>query len=292
MKNAVEKILFSILAFALCAILSALLLCGNLKPAYAVVDEHTVYRDDGTYNGTGTQTSGTYDIVCDDYKVLDEAYYGRPPSFGNGDPSLSNACSPLAGMNIVAFYDRWYENLIPDYTPGVMFSTGYQYHIDKGLAVTENVIKTLYGLMKTGEYGGTTSANFKSGLNTYVKNAGYKLSSTSFYGNTKTVNLNALKTAIQQDKVGLLMCSRFNFVINVNFYEELSYATVVKTNFDAGHMMMVTGYKILEFTLNGNAVCTETFLHVSSSFGSGERGYVQLNDSYLVIDEALIYTIS
>ena len=292
MKNAAEKILFSILAFALCAILSALLLCGNLKPAHAVVDEHTIYRDDGTYNGTGAQTSGTYDIVCDEVKMTDYEYYVRPPSFGNGNPSLSNACSPIAGMNVVAFYDRWYENLIPDYTPGILFSTGYQYYGDKGLAVTENVIETLYGLMKTAEYGGTTSANFKSGLNTYVKNAGYSLSAASFYGNTKTVNLNALKTAIQQDKVGLIMCSRFNFVLDIVFSEQLSIARIVKTNYDAGHMMMVTGYRTLEFTLNGNTVCTETFLHVSSSFGSGERGYVQLNDDYLIVDEALIYTIS
>lgn len=292
MKNAAEKILFSILAFALCAILSALLLCGNLKPAYAVVDEHTVYRDDGTYNGTGTQTSGTYDFICDDYKVLDEACHIKPPSFGNGYSSMANACGPLAGMNIVAFYDRWCENLIPDYTPGVMFSTGYQYYADRYLSQTENAIKSLYGLMKTAEYGGTTSANFKSGLNTYVKNAGYKLSSTSFYGNTKTVNLNALKTAIQQDKVGLLMCSRFNFVYDVNFYKELCYAKVVKTNFDAGHMMMVTGYRTVQFYLNNSVVCTETFLYVCSSFSTGERGYVQLNDDYLVIDEALIYTIS
>lgn len=292
MKNAAEKILFSILAFALCAILSALLLCGNLKPAYAVVDEQTVYRDDGTYNGTGAQTSATYDIVCDEVKMTDYEYYVRPPSFGNGNPSLSNACSPLAGMNIVAFYDRWYENLIHDYTPGVMFSTGYQYHIDKYLPQTENAINSLYSLMKTGDYGGTTSANFKSGLNTYVKNAGYSLSSASFYGNTKTVNLNALKAAIQQDKVGLIMCSRFNFVLDIVFSEQLSIARIVKTNYDAGHMMMVTGYRTLEFTLNGNTVCTETFLHVSSSFGSGERGYVQLNDDYLIIDEALIYTIS
>lgn len=290
MKNATRKILFSFLAFALCAILSVTLVCG-LKPAYASTDEQTVYCIDGNYGGTGTQTSATYDIPCDDYKAIDGAVHDTPPSFGNGDTSMKNTCGPLAGMNIVTFFDRWCTELIPDYDPGIMFSSGYQYWGDRNLPQTENSIKSLYALMKTGEMGGTTSANFKSGLKAYVNNAGYDISSSSFYGGTTTVSLSKLKTAINQDKVGLILCERFDYVSNIVISEADSLARIVKVHYDAAHIMMVTGYETVAFYKDGITVATETFLCVSSGFSSGERGYVQLNDSYLKIDEALIYTI-
>ena len=288
MVNAKKKFLVSILAFALCAILSATLLCG-FKPASASTENQTVYCDDGTYSGTGTQTSATYDIACDNYKVIDAAVHAMPPSFGNTMDTIKNACGPLAGMNIVTFYDRWCTELVPNYDPGVMFSTGYQYWSDKYLSQTENCIKSLYDLMKTGELGGTTSANFKSGLKAYVNNAGYNISSTSFYGGATTVNLNLLKTAINQDKVGLIMCERFDYVSQILPSDSL--VRIVKVHYDAAHIMMVTGYQVVSFYKNGVTVATETFLCVSSSFNSGETGYVQLNDSYLKIDEALIYSI-
>lgn len=290
MKNATEKIFVSILAFALCAILSVTILCG-IKPAFADADEQTVYCIDGTYSGTGTQTSATYDIPCDDYQLIDWAKHLKPPSFGNGDSSLSNTCGPLSGMNIVTFFDRWCTELIPNYDPGIMFSSGYQYWSDRYLSQTKNSIRTLYDLMNTGALGGTTSANFKSGLRTYVEDAGYNVSTSSFYSTSTTVSLSKLKTAINQNKVGLIMCERFDYVSQILVSPADSLARIVKVHYDAAHIMMVTGYETFAFYKNGVTVATETFLLVSSGFNTGESGFVQLNDSYLNIDEALIYTI-
>lgn len=290
MKNATEKIFVSILAFALCAILSVTLLCG-IKPAFADTDEQTVYCIDGTYSGTGTQTSATYDIPCDNYEIIDGAVHTKPPSFGNGDSSMSNTCGPLAGMNIVTFFDRWCTELVPNYDPGVMFSSGYQYWSDRYLSQTKNAIRTLYDLMNTGELGGTTSVSFKNGLKTYIENAGYNVSTSSFYSNPTTVSLSKLKTAINQNKVGLIMCERFDYVSHIIISNSDSLARIVKVHYDAAHIMMVTGYETVAFYKDGVTVATETFLRVSSSFNTGETGYVQLNDSYLNIDEALIYTI-
>lgn len=290
MKNATEKIFVSILTFALCAILSVTILCG-IKPAFADADEQTVYCIDGTYSGTGTQTSATYDISCDNYEIIDGAAHKMPPSFGNGDSSMSNTCGPLAGMNIVTFFDRWCTELVPNYDPGIMFSSGYQYWPDRYLNQTKTCIRTLYELMEVAELGGTTSANFKSGLRAYVENAGYNVSTSSFYSNSTTVSLSKLKTAINQNKVGLIMCERFDYVSNILISETDSLARIVKVHYDAAHIMMVTGYETVAFYKDGVTVATETFLLVSSGFSSGETGYVQLNDSYLNIDEALIYTI-
>lgn len=158
-------------------------------------------------------------------------------------------------------------------------------------AATENSILSLYLLMKTGELGGTTSANFKSGLKKYVQDAGYDISSSSFYSNSLTVNLSKLKTAISQNKIGIIMLRKFNYISKILDLKEESRVQVTKINMDAGHMMMVYGFMTLDFYKNGEIIRTETFLNVTSSDSSAKVGFIQVND-YLDIEEALIYTIS
>ena len=290
MINAKKNFFVSFLTFALCALLSFVVLGGFGLTAKAAVGD-TVYCDD-IFEGTGIEIPATYSIYCDDYKISDSAAHPYAPSFGKNNSVIKNACGPLTGMNIVTFYDRWYTNLVPNYTPGYINSAGdYEYLPDMAFAATENSILSLYSLMKTEELGGTISANFKSGLIKYVEDAGYSVSSSSFYGHSLTVNLSKLKTAIGQNKVGILMLRKFNFVYSVQNIQSESRIQVTKINMDAGHMMMVYGYMTLDFYKNGNIIRTETFLNVTSSDGSGNSGYIQVND-YLEIEEALIYTIS
>lgn len=290
MINAKKNFFVSFLTFALCALLAFVVLGGFGLSAQAAVGD-TVYCDD-IFEGTGEEIPATYSIYCDDYKMSDSATHPYAPSFGKNNSVIKNACGPLTGMNIVTFYDRWYTNLVPNYTPGIVNSDGdYQYLPDMAFAATENSILSLYSLMKTAELGGTISANFKSGLKKYVQDAGYDISSSSIYSNSLTVNLNKLKTAINQNKVGVIMLRKFNFVYSVQNIQSESRIQVTKINMDAGHMMMVYGFMTLDFYKNGNIIRTETFLNVTSSDGSGDSGYIQVND-YLEIEEALIYTIS
>ncbi len=287
MKNAMLKLFVSISAFALCAI-TLLSLSVGYRSVLADTSK-TVYCDDGLYRGTGTVTSATYDIVCNDYEVIDGKALSMPPSFGNTDHSMKNTCGPLAGLNISAFFDRWCTELIPDYTPGVMFPSGYEYYMDKRLTQTKQALRNLYDLMETEKYGGATAETFKSGLKAYANNAGYSVSTSSFYSNRVSVNLSRLKTAIIEDKIGVILCERFDYVPRIFIME--NSARIVKEHHDAPHIMMVTGYTTYNFYNDGITVATETFLHVSSGFSSGETGFVQLNDSFLAIDEAIIYSI-
>lgn len=287
MKNAMLKLFVSISAFALCAITLLSLLFGY-RSVLADTSQ-TVYRDDGSYRGTGTVTSATYSFACDDYEIIDGKAISFPPSFGNTDHSMENTCGPLAGLNISAFFDRWCTELIPDYTPGVLFGDDYQYYRDKRLTQTKQALRNLYDLMETEKYGGATAETFKSGLKAYANNKGYSVSTSSFYSNRVSVNLSRLKTAIIEDKIGVILCERFDYVYGI--VVSGGSAKIVKEHNDAPHIMMVTGYTTYNFYNDGVTVATETFLHVSSGFSSGDMGYVQLNDSFLAIDEAIIYSI-
>lgn len=291
MNNAKRKLFSTFTALMLCAVAFTGFFSGYRRVATADSSPMLFCDDGDTFAGEGTKTDATYDIYCDDDKNIENVSHYTAPSFGNGDDARRNSCGPLAGLNVVGFYDRWYINLIPDYEPGMMTVNGYKYYPDLDFPETLNSFQSMYSYMKTGELGGTTSANFKSGLNAYVNNAGYSLSMTSMYSNSRTVDLNKLKVAVQQNKVGLVMLSSFNYISAIVKPANGGSYHVVKFNYQSGHMMMVYGYFTQAFYKEGVAVETNTYLYVSTGFSSGEQGYIQLND-YLTIEEAYIMNIS
>ena len=292
--NRVSKITVAALCAAFAVLNMGPLVGQAVKADEAATANDTFYCADGDddfiYGGPGEIADATYEIEHDYYEIVEDVGYYSAPSFGNLDDSMTNTCAPAAGTNVVAFYDRWYENLIPDYTPGIPFEQGYYYYMDMAKPETTNVLETLYELMDTNVgSGGTSESQFLNGLSEYVDNAGYDLSYTSFYEDTKTVDLDALKDAIDQNKVGVVFCSRYNFVYGIG--HEADKTIVAKENANVGHMMMVYGYQTIAYYKDDINFRTDTFLHVSSGYSGADQGYLELN-SYLNIEDALIMTIS
>ncbi len=259
--------------------------------------EEIVYYDDMIYgdnvfNGQGTMTNSVYDIQCDEMVTVASALHTSAPSFTSYEPTMSNFCGAMAGRNVVGFYDRWLPNLIPNYTPGMVTSTGiYRYFPDMGETETDAVLSRLYDLMLIGQIGGTTSQNFKNGLVSYANEKGYSASYSSFHNNATSVNLTQLTNAINQNKVGVVMCSQYNFIYSIIQYTSQGIVRVNKFNSTTAHMMMVYGYKTVAFYQDSNFVCTKTFLLVSSGFEDQEKGYMEMND-FSVINEAVIVSMS
>lgn len=294
MKNAKKfRFFFTILMSLLCCAISCLsLIEGNIK-AFAATESDVLYCDsmygENEYFGQSQEVVTSYDVYFDRMEET-SVCHSSVPSFTNGNPSYTNACAPLAGLNIVGFYDRWCINLLAGYEAGLVFANGkFQYYPYTGSSIVENSFVSLFNLMKTGELGGTTSSNFKSGLNTYVKNAGYNISYSSFYKSNNAVDLNKLTTAVNDNKVGLIMCSEYNYVYDIVYNS--SQAHITKRNHAIGHMMMVYGYKTFTFYKDNAVIRTDTFLCVCSSYPTGEKGYMQLYD-YANIEEALIISIA
>ncbi len=303
MKNASKKlILTKTIAIVVVGAMTigqlAILNDGSMKAQAEAVSSEIVYCDDTIYGhntvfeGQGVSTTGTYNIYCDEIVTVSSVVQPNVPSYGNGDSSMRNVCGPVAGTNVVGYYDRWYTNLIPNYDPGMVTASGlYRYYPDLALEQTCNVIRSLYDLMNVEEIGGTTSQNFKNGLVSYVNSKGYDLSYSSFYQNETMVNLNKLATAVNQGKVGVVLCSEYNFVYSIRSVDGEDRVIVAKTNSTTAHIMMVFGYQILAFYNNGNHVCTKTFLYTCSGYGSCDIGYMELND-FSVINEALVISIT
>ncbi len=261
-------------------------------PKEVVYCEDEIVYGDNVFGGQGTMTNNAYDITCDEVELVAISAHQSAPSFTTYEPTMHNYCGAMAGRNVVAFYDRWLTNLIPSYTPGMVTSSGnYRYYPDMSLDATDAVMSRLYDLMLIGQVGGTTSQNFKNGLISYANEKGYNASYSSFYSSATSVNLSQLTTAINQNKVGIVMCSQYNFIYGISHSESLGIAHISKFNSTTAHMMMVYGYQTLAFYQAGNHVCTKTFLYVCSGFEDGELGFMEMND-FSVINEAVIVSMT
>ena len=249
------------------------------------------YCEDEAYNGMGEHVDASYEVQYDTVNITNVNYVSAP-SFGYLGSEIHDACAPLAGTNVVGFYDRWCENLIPDYTPGQISASKYIYYPDMSRPQTIQAFNDMYEAMGTNkEQVGTTGTNFKNGLNSYVRSAGYDISWSSMYESSTSVNLNTLTDAIDNNKVGVVMCSKYNFCYGVLNSTSDKTVRVNKITSVAGHIMMVYGYRIIEYYDAGNLFRKDIFLNVSSSYPTSERGYMQLND-YSVIEEAYIVDIN
>ena len=282
-------------------VLGALLLVGQTPVLGAVAEStesvgvstvgETLYYDngDGIFHGYGTMVDADYYIYCDEVRLLANVSHVNAPTYGN-DIGLTNACGAISGSNVVVFYDRFFPNLLPGLEPGMTESDGaYRYFPDMSWPVAESALQSLYNLMNIASVGGTTSSNFRNGLATFMGNCGYSVSYSSFHAGETTVNFSALATAVNQGKVGVIMCSAYNFIYGMDFNGEDVF--VVKQNSTTGHIMMVFGYKTYGYYQNGVKIAEKTFLLVSSGYSTAEQGYMELND-FSDIDEAWIVNVS
>lgn len=282
-------------------VLGALLLVGQTPVLGAVAEStesvgtstvgETLYYDDGDgiFHGYGTMVDADYYIYCDEVRLLANVSHVDAPTYGNGI-GLTNACGAISGLNTVVFYDRFFPNLLPGLEPGMTEGDGkYRYFPDLSWPVAESALQSLYNLMNIASVGGTTSSNFRNGLATFMGNCGYNVSYSSFYGGETSVNFSALTSAIDAGKVGVIMCSEYNFITSMNFANNKVY--VVQRNSTTGHIMMVYGYQTYGYYQDGVKIAEKTFLLASSGYSTAEQGYMALND-FSDIDEAWIVNVS
>lgn len=259
-------------------------------PQQAFAAEEQRYCDDEVYYGEGESYNDDQYVYYDSYTIRERNYHISAPTYKGLDLDQTNICAPVAGLNVVVYYDYYYPNLVPGFEPGMISGGLYTYFPDIGWEETDAAVWELHDLMKTNQGApGTADSDFKNGLVDYFENHGYNMSYSGFYSSQTNVNLSALDTALNQDKVALILCSQYNFVYS--FIDHDTYVEIVKRNSNVGHIMMVYGYQIIDYYKNGSLFQSDTYLYVSSGYGSGIQGYIKMND-HLKINEALIVNVS
>lgn len=195
-----------------------------------------------------------------------------------------NDCAAVAGANIVQFYDRMKENLIPSYTSYTVLSNKYFY---KALgAETTSVIQQLYTNMNTNTSNpGVTISQFKQGLKTYCNGKGYDIQYNSCM-NGAIFNFTNAKNYIENGKPIVVFVDTFAIVANT---DNGNSEVVDYFNYNAAHVMVGFGYKTITYTLS-NGTRSDNYLQVASGLQDRKNGYYSISKN-TTIDDAYAVNI-
>lgn len=226
----------------------------------------------GSGDGTYTEETINYDYRSETGNELSPEW----PCYIGGE--LEGECAVIAGSNIIGYYDRYFDNLIPNFTPGFIFSfdNSYKYYLEDTEYVPA-MIETLYDLMQTAEYGGTTVANFRSGLTSYINSKNLYVSYYSIMTGS-SLNYNGLKSRVNSGMPFVVFLNGYNFTEITNHSEDKE-DIIQKTAYSGSHAMAGFGYKEITYTLTSGAQRSDQYLAVSRGFGSRSAGYLNINSN-------------
>lgn len=194
-------------------------------------------------------------------------------------PGLTNACVPIAGANIVQYFDRDYQNLIPNFTPGV--SLGQHYLYKEKTEEMNTVTRQLYSDMGTNTTGiGSSVAQFKSGMIKYAKRYGYSATFVSCM-NGNSLNYDKVKAQITNGNpvvIFLRTMSIATFTVGEN-QETINYL-----NSSNAHSLIGFGYKEVTYALSNNTTRQDKYVSVSTGLTQRSRGYLKLANGIICDD--------
>lgn len=278
----------SILRKITCFVTTALTVCcGALGMAANVASAEEVserrYYDVpsiSTYANAG-------DVETVTFTRREETYIGTP----NNVPyyyslTLENACGPIGGGIVVGYYDKYFQNLIPDYTNYYAATGKYRPQDDTYVPA---MIQELYTAMGTNvDALGVSEQECLSGLETYVEGQGYSASYTAIKPYNGSFNHTAYQNAINNGEPVLLFCDSVELIDSDSGDTQDEFIT---TQVSSDHIIVGFGYRILKYyDENDNNFRTDTYLKVASGWDFNNMGYVRINeDSWL--DSAYVVDI-
>ena len=244
---------------------------GAWTPVSQVSDEDIRYADAQLVSTlASTEIYYTKKIVAEERDTD-----GGAPIYFNTQ-GFTNACGPLAGTAIVAYYDRYYPNLIPGWE-SYDTATG-KYRSQDSSYVTETLTK-MYTLMQTNLNGeGVSESEFKTGLQTYITNQGYSARYTNMIIGG-TLNYSACKTALDSNKVIALLI-KSGVVYRLREYSD--YDMLFESTISGNHIMYAYGYIRIMYYNSTGLYKMKTFLKVSTGLSSLPMAYFDVNSSNLV----------
>lgn len=250
---------------------------------FAAADELPRYAmnyQGGISTGTTTRTVN--------YETVDEDTYENPYEAPVFKYSALGACAVDSGGNALVYYDRIYNDLVPDYQHRYVwgkFTYGTQ---NEGV---NNMFASLYSLMGTNDQG-TTIPGFKSGLNSYVTGRSRTLTFTDATGTHYGTNIDFLKQQLSQEKMAVVFLNNFAITTfggleRYNGYDEIDYYT-----YSGYHSVLVYGYRdIYYYDASGSVIERDTYLMASTGFVGAELSYIYIDD-YGTVDDAYIVSIT
>lgn len=240
------------------------------------------YADASAYSAATVTETVNYVSKTEDSNFVNSSF----PNYYNSDSSLTNTCANVAGANLIGFYDRFYSDLIPGCTPGVLRGTSYTYFpMTLNLNEKQGVIAALYTAMGTNTIeSGTSQQQFKTGLTSYVNGCGQSISFTS-YVSSGVLNWEGVTAAIDDGKPVALYLEDYNIssrTVNSNsdvYAKEITYGN---------HIAIAYGYnEVKYFDASGALTRTVRYFNISTGYNRAQAIYIVGNNGVLGDAEAV-----
>lgn len=273
-------IIFSIFAIILIAILLSM---SFAIPSVAYASDYGVGEIFYAATGSARKETETFSYAT----KTSESFSINPtfPNYYNTNDSLQNTCANVAGANIIGYYDRYFENLIPNIAPGAGKTKYTYYPMTKNVTEKQALINDLYVRMQTNTVGpGNTQSQYKNGITSYVQSKGLTVSYNSVMTNGM-FDLNKAKVQLQNGNPISLYMSGYGFA---RVTDDGNFVTLDKDLFEGNHIVIAYGYeKASYFDANGRVIRTNIYLKVSTGMNGVSGVYIvnnygKLNDAEAV----------
>lgn len=272
--------------------LVSLILCGGLllnniicpiAEAEELVSE--ICYADSNYRGSSFQGNVEERIYYHHKTETDyHIQYSVPHYVDLSDGVNTNCCASTAGGIIMGYYDRLYDELIPNFTAGRTIRGVYIYSAGTAV-VQEQAMDPLYIAMKTNTTGeGTTSLDCRNGLKSVVEQRGRNCTYISTVSNN-AILFNNYEASINREHPVLLFTQGYNLVAQGEFEEAAGQDLLLKYNYIGAHVFVAYGYKRVDYYNEyGGLVDSRAFLYVSSGNPDMKKCYFLLDSTANIIE--------
>lgn len=253
-----------------CFVAILILVVANFCTGFKLVS-----LNDNKYCGSGMYTEASETINYSRKETTSYSMKGDVPSYYN--QSSQTSCANIAGTEIIGYYDRFCEELIPNYTTYIQLGSIFKYKIIS--FETQEVMEELYTLMET-DVGsaGTSYDGFQKGMKSYVNKRGY----TYTIEDLGNLNFNKYKSAVENNKPVAIFLNNFSFSVTG---QENSSSEVIKSHyFSSAHVVVGCGYKVdTYYNSNDQVIATRTYLKVASGLDEYKITYLCLDGKSTVV---------
>ena len=249
---------------------------GLCSEEYASSSEKRYAAD--SVNG-GTFNRSVVREVYYSTKSVDE--YVNPYAAPAFNYARTSCCAVTAGGNIMVYYDRLFDELVPNYKPISIFGR-FSYGVQN--AGVDAMFDSLYNYMGTSDLG-TTVEGFKNGMKNYAASKGRTLTATRATGSYYNINLETVKAQLKKEKAVAIFLDPFSIVPFTQFKENSGYDEINTAIFSGAHTMFAYGYKdITYYDANGNVKQRDTYLYASTGFNNYGLALLDLTHNGTVVD--------
>lgn len=269
--------------FVLIAII--ILLCTFSTVVLAEEDE-TIYYVGGNTDSTAYATTTDYVKYPQNARIVQtDSYFlkNKCPTYQNSNSALTNCCANVSGAILLGYYDKYYENLIPNISA---FSSQMGIYLPYGLMINyvQPIINDLYNRMGTNTIKpGTSEKQFFDGLTSYCAEK-----QTSVYKHSvksgDSLNILLLKMAFFSNKIVTVFSSKHNKMTQSGNTLSIVYSEIP-------HIFAVYGYEKYTVYSENNSVIDEYYVLLASKGLENTFDLVYLNSDYITVDSAYIIDI-